>query len=88
MGGKNSGPTTTVNTFYSKTKEASYSISQISLPVMINMKELTHVDLIFKKVICQTKELKFCPSTEDEGISPAWKLLTIDQELFALVEDY
>ena len=88
MGGKNSGPTTTVNTFCSKRKEPSYSISQISLSVMINMKELTHVHLIFKKIIFQTKQLKFCPSTEDEGISPVWKLLTKDQELLALVEDY
>ena len=55
---------------------------------MINMKELTHVHLIFKKIIFQTKKLKFCPSTEDEGVSPVWKLLTKDQELLALVEDY
>ena len=47
MGDKNSGPTTTVNTFCSKEKELSHSISQISLPVMINMKELTHIHLIF-----------------------------------------
>ena len=40
--GKNSGRTTTVNTFCSKRKELSHSNSLISLLVMINMKELTH----------------------------------------------
>ena len=48
MEGKNSGPTTTVNTFCSKRKESSHSNTQILLPVMINMEKLTHVRLILK----------------------------------------
>ena len=55
MGGKNSSPTTTVNTFCSKRKEPSHSISQISLPVMINMKKLTHVHAILKKLFSKQK---------------------------------
>ena len=49
IGGKNSSRTTTVNIFYSKRKEHLESNSQISLRVMINMQELTHVPLILKK---------------------------------------
>ena len=47
--GKNSDRNTMVNTFCSKRKEPLYSHSQISLPVMVNMVELTHVHPILKK---------------------------------------
>ena len=41
----------------------------ISVPVMINMENLTHVHPILKKNIFQTKKSKICPSKEDKGIS-------------------
>ena len=88
MGGKNSGPTTTVNTFCSKRKETSHSISQISLPFIINMKELTHVHLILKKLFSKQKNWNFALAGKMKEFLPAWKLLTKDQELLALVEDY
>ena len=43
----------------------------ISVPVMINMENLTHVHPILKKNIFQTKKSKICPSKEDKGISPS-----------------
>ena len=54
-GGKNSGPTTTVNTFCSKRKKPSHSNNQISLPVIINMEELTHLHPILKKLFSKQK---------------------------------
>ena len=82
-GGKNTGPTTTVNTFCSERKEPSHSNSQISLPVMINMEELTHVHPILKKSFSKQKIPNFVQPGRIKEFSPAWKLLTKDQELLA-----
>ena len=46
--GKNSDLTTMVNIFFFKRKEPLYINSQISLLVMMNMEELTHVHPILK----------------------------------------
>ena len=88
MGDKNSGRTTTVNTFCSKRKELSHSNNQISLPVMINMEELTYVYAILKKLFSKQKILKCAPAGRIKEFLPAWKLLTKHQELFVLVEGY
>ena len=72
-----------VNLFCSKRKEPRYSSSQISLPVLINMEELTHNHPIFKKNIFQTKNSKMCPSREDKGISLS--LETADERSTVLV---
>ena len=88
MGGKNSGRTTTVNTFCSKRKEPSHSNSQISLPVMINMEELTHVHPILKKLFSKQNIPKCALAGRIKEFLPTWKLLTKDKELLALVEGY
>ena len=80
MGGKNSGQTTMLNTFCSKRKEPLHSNNQISLAVMINMEDLTHVHPIL--IIFQTKKSKMCSSMEDKGISPS--LETTDKRSKAL----
>ena len=59
-----------------------------SLPVMINMKELTHVHLVLKKLFSKQKNWNFALAGRMKEFLPAWKLLTKDQELLALVEDY
>ena len=86
MGGKNLAPTTMVNTFCSKRKEYPHSNSQISIPVMINMEELTHVHPILKKLFSEQKIPKCALAGKINEFLPAWKLLTKDQELLALVE--
>ena len=78
MGGKNLGPTTMVNTFCSKRKEYPHSNSQISIPVMINMEELTHVHPILKKLFSKQKIPNFALPGRIKKFSPAWKLLTKD----------
>ena len=88
MGGKNSDRTTTVNTFCSKRKEPLHSNSQISFPVMINMEDLTHVHPILKKLFSKQKIPKCALAGRIKEFLPAWKLLTRDQELLALVEVY
>ena len=88
MGRKHSGPATTVNTFSSKRKELSQSISQVSLQVMINMEELTHVHPILKKIFPKQKIPNCALAGRIKEFLPAWKLLTKDQELLALVECY
>ena len=88
MGGKNSGRITMVNTFCSKRREPFYSNSQISLPVMINMEELTHVHPILKKLFPKQKIPKCALAGRINEFLPASKLLTKDQELLALVEGY
>ena len=88
MGGKNSGRTTTVNTFCSKRKEPLHSISQISLPVMVNIEDLTHVRPILKKLLSKQKIPKCALAGRIKEFLPACKLLTKDQELLALVEGY
>ena len=88
MGGKNSGRTTTVNTFCSKRKEPLHSISQISLPVMVNIEDLTHVHPILKKLLSKQKIPKCALAGRIKEFLPACKLLTKDQELLALVEGY
>ena len=85
---KNSGRTTMVNTFCSKRKGLSHSNSQISLPVMINTEDLTHVHPILKKLFPKQKVLKCAQAGRIKEFLPAWKLLTKDQELLALVEGY
>ena len=87
-GDKNSGPTITVNTFCSKRKKPSHSIRQISHPVMINMEELTHVHPILKKLFSKQKIPNCALGVRIKEFLPAWKLLTKDQELLALVEGY
>ena len=87
-GGKKSGRTTTVNTFCSKRKEPPHSNSQISFPVMINMEDLTHVHPILKKLFSKQKIPKCAPAGRIKEFLPAWKLLTRDQEVLALVEGY
>ena len=81
-GDKNSGRTATINTFCSKRKEPLHSNSQTSLPVMINIEELTHVHLILKKFIFQTKNSKMFPNRKDKLISPS--LETNDKRSSAL----
>ena len=83
MRGKNSGPTTTVNIFSFKRKEPSHSKGQIPLPGMINMEELTHVHPILKKSFSKQKIPNFVQPGRIKEFSPAWKLLTKDQELLA-----
>ena len=85
---KNSGRTTAINTFCSKRKEPSHSNSQILLPVMTNMEELTHVHPILKKLISKQKIPKCAVAGGLQEFPPAWKLLTKDQRLLALVEGY
>ena len=70
---------------FSERKEPSHSNSQISLPVMINMEELTHVHPILKKSFSKQKIPNFVQPGRIKEFSPAWKLLTKDQELLALV---
>ena len=84
-GGKNSGPATTVNTFCSKRKEPCHSISKISLPIIIIMEELTHVHPILKKLFSIQKIPNCALARKTKEFLPAWKLLTKDQELLALV---
>ena len=55
LGKKRSGQTTTVNTFCSKRKQTLHSNSKISLSVMINMVELTHVHEILKTLLYKQK---------------------------------
>ena len=70
MGGKNSGRTTTANTFCFKRTETLHSNTQILLSVMINMEGLPHVHPILLKLFSKQKNSKMCPSREDKGISP------------------
>ena len=72
----------------SKRKEPSHSNSQILLPVMTNMEELTHVHPILKKLISKQKIPKCAVAGRLQEFPPAWKLLTKDQGLLALVEGY
>ena len=88
MGGKNSGQTTILNTFCSKRKDPSHSNSQISLPLMINMEDLTHVHPILKKLFSKQKIPKCALAWRRRKFLPACKLLTEDQELLALIEGY
>ena len=88
MGGKNPGRTTMLNTFCSERKDTFHSNSQISLLLMINMEELTHVHPILKKVFSKQKITKCALSGMIKEFLPAWKLLTKAQELLALVEGY
>ena len=60
--GKNSGRFTTVNTFCSKKKERHYSNNQISIQVMINMEELTHVHPILKILFSKQRIPKCVPA--------------------------
>ena len=55
---------------------------------MINMKELTHVHLVLKKLFSKQKNWNFALAGRMKEFLPAWKLLTKDEELLALVEDY
>ena len=55
---------------------------------MINMKELTHVYPILKKLFSKQKNGNFALAGRMKEFLPAWKLLTKDQELLALAEDY
>ena len=71
MEGKNSGRTTMVNTFCSKRKDPSHSNSQVSLPIMINMEDLTHVHPILKKIFSKQKIPKSALAEGDKGISPS-----------------
>ena len=87
-GSKNSGRTATVNTFCSKRKEPLHSNSQISLPVMINIEDLTHVHPVLKKLFSKQKIPKCALAGRIKEFLPAWKLLTKNQELLALVEVY
>ena len=75
MRGKNSGRTTIVNTFCSKRKDLSHSNSQISLPVMINKEDLTHVHPILKKIFSKQKIPKCALAGRIKEFLPAWKLL-------------
>ena len=77
IGGKNSGRTTTVNTFCSERKELSHSNSQISLPVKINMEELTQAHPVLKHYF-QTKKSEMCPSRQDKEISPSFSSRALD----------
>ena len=88
MGGKNLAPTTTVNIFCSKRKRFSHSNSQILLPVMINYEELTHIHPILKNLLSKQKIPKRVLAGRINKFLPAWKLLTKDQELLALVQGY
>ena len=59
----------------SKRKEPLHSNSQISLPVMMTMKESTHVHPILKKLLSKQK----CAQARCiKEFLPAWKLLTKD----------
>ena len=60
----------------------------ISVPVMINMENLTHVHPILKKLFSKQKNPKYALARRIKEFLPAWKLLTKDQELLALVEGY
>ena len=51
---------------------------------MINMEELTHVHPILKKLFSKQKIPNFALPGRIKKFSPAWKLLTKDQELLAL----
>ena len=53
---------------------------------MINMEELTHVHPILKKLFSEQKIPKCALAGKINEFLPAWKLLTKDQELLALVE--
>ena len=75
MRGKNSGRTTMVNTFCSKRKNPSHCNSQISLPVMINKEDLTHVHPILKKLFSKQKIPKCALAGRIKEFLPAWKLL-------------
>ena len=82
MGAENSGPTTTVNyTFCSKRKKPSHGISQISLPIILNMEELTHVHRTLKKFFPKQKIPNRALAGRIKEFLPAWILL-------ALVEGY
>ena len=78
MGGKNSGRTTTVNTFCSKRKEP--------FPNFISSYDkhgrFNSFSSNTKKIIFQTKNSKICSSREDKGISPS--LETTDKRSRAL----
>ena len=55
---------------------------------MINMEDLTHVHSILKKLFSKQKIPKCALAGRIKEFLPAWKLLTKDQELLALVEGY
>ena len=71
MGDKNLGGTTAINAFCFERKEYLHSKSQISLPVMIDVEEITHVHPVLKKMAFQIKNSKMCHSREDKWISPS-----------------
>ena len=52
------------------------------------MEDLTHVHPILKKLFSKQKIPKCAPSGRIKEFLPAWKLLTRDQEVLALVEGY
>ena len=79
MGDKNSGRTTTANTFCSKRKELSHSNSQISYNKHGGINSCSSNS---KKFIFQTKSSKMYPSREDKGISPSFE--TTDKRSRAL----
>ena len=80
-GGKNSGPTTLVNTCCSKRKKPSHSNSKISLPVTKSME----IKNYFPNKKFQNK--KYALAGRIKEFLPALKLLTKDQ-LLTLVEGY
>ena len=55
---------------------------------MINMEELTHVHPILKKLFSKQKFPNCALGVRIKEFLPAWKLLTKDQELLALLEGY
>ena len=75
-GGKNSGPTTTVNTFCSKRKKPSQQQPNFTSSYDKHG-GINSCPSNSKKVIFQTKNSKISPSREDKGISPS--LETIDK---------